>query len=181
MTCGSLWLPAWLKWCRAPGWEHSPSLTLYHSVPYGATNGLFTTINWSQDSLQQLHVSMCHHIRLSVCFSALCLEHICSNVRAVDVMVHKCARCSHYQELCHSCPISLTRDRIIKQRRGLGTLLAFIQAAFPIRSNFMSMNTTVHTLRLTVTLSLPLNYPFRPKDKAKADSQGKTLRESINH
>lgn len=147
----------------------------YHSLPHGATNSLFTTMNWSQDPRQQLHVSMCHNICLSVCLSAPCLEHICSIAQAVNMMVHKCAMryfkkkqpayCSQHRELCKSCSISLTRDRMIKQRCGI--------VVFLFRSNFMYMNTTVHTLKLTVTLSL------RPKDKA--ESQGKTLGEGINH
>lgn len=40
-----------------------------------ATNGLLTAMNWSQNLLQQLHVSLCHNSAWSVCFQ------LCSWIR----------------------------------------------------------------------------------------------------
>lgn len=127
---------------------HEASLSI--TVCHGATNGPFTTMNWSQALLQQLHVSQ---------YPSFCLffspvpetDQLWDTSSRHDGMI----RCSKTASVPLSVPGTVAfmfHELVIKwsnKRCRLGTLLSFTQAMFDIRSHFIFIISTVSTDFLT--------------------------------
>lgn len=89
-------------------------------------------IHWSQDIRQQLHVSMCYNICLSLCLPAQRLEDIRAVVTMVHAHTHTHTMQSNFakQSACRSSYQSLMLTdlwRNNQQRRGSAALLALTQ------------------------------------------------------
>lgn len=159
----SLWFRSLTMMMQSPKLKHSPRLTLHHSLP------------WRNKQPIHNYEPVTGLTTAAVCVSvpwypSFCVRHICSNIRAVDMIGHKWVlgyyffflSCYQYQEVCHSCSMSLTRDRLIKQRRWSGTLLSLIPAGL-ISFSWIQLLTLTHS---------PVHCQHSPKDRAKAGSRG---------
>ena len=138
----SLWFRSLTVMMQSPKLKHSPRLTLHHSLP------------WCNNQPIHNYEPVTGLTTAAACacvpwYPSCCVRHIFSNTRAVDMIGHKWvlgylkkkkkkqpASCYQYLELCHSCFMSLTHDRLIQQRRWSGTLLSFTPAVFLIRFEY---------------------------------------------